>query len=62
MNAWLDLLVRLSRAGTVSIAQVRGRARGAGSEFILACDLRFARVRAARPDPTTRNVAQRACR
>jgi enoyl-CoA hydratase/carnithine racemase len=26
----------------VSIAQVRGSARGAGSEFILACDLRFA--------------------
>jgi len=42
MNAWLDLLVRLSRAPVVSIAQVRGRARGAGSEFILACDLRFA--------------------
>ena len=42
MNAWLDLLVRLSRAPVASIAQVRGRARGAGSEFILACDLRFA--------------------
>jgi enoyl-CoA hydratase/carnithine racemase len=42
MNAWIDLLVRLSRAPVVSIAQVRGRARGAGSEFILACDLRFA--------------------
>jgi enoyl-CoA hydratase/carnithine racemase len=26
----------------VSIASVRGRARGAGSEFVLACDLRFA--------------------
>ena len=42
MNAWLDVLVRLSRAPVVSIAQIRGRARGAGSEFILACDLRFA--------------------
>ena len=42
MDAWLDLLVRLSRAPTVSIASIRGRARGAGSEFILACDLRFA--------------------
>jgi enoyl-CoA hydratase/carnithine racemase len=39
---WLDLLVRLSRAPVVSIASIRGRARGAGSEFVLACDLRFA--------------------
>jgi enoyl-CoA hydratase/carnithine racemase len=42
MNAWLDLLVRLSRAPVVSIASIRGRARGSGSEFVLACDLRFA--------------------
>jgi enoyl-CoA hydratase/carnithine racemase len=42
MHAWLDLLVRLSRAPVVSIASIRGRAHGAGSEFILACDLRFA--------------------
>ena len=42
MHAWLDLLVRLSRAPVLSIAVVRGRARGAGSEFVLACDLRFA--------------------
>jgi enoyl-CoA hydratase/carnithine racemase len=42
MHAWLDLLVRLSRAGAVSIASIRGRCRGAGSEFVLACDLRFA--------------------
>jgi enoyl-CoA hydratase/carnithine racemase len=42
MHAWLDLLVRLSRAPVVSIASIRGRARGAGSELILACDLRFA--------------------
>jgi enoyl-CoA hydratase/carnithine racemase len=41
-TAWLDLLVRLSRAPVVSIASIRGRARGAGSEFVLACDLRFA--------------------
>jgi enoyl-CoA hydratase/carnithine racemase len=41
-NAWLDLLVRLSRAPVVSIASIRGRASGAGSEFVLACDLRFA--------------------
>jgi enoyl-CoA hydratase/carnithine racemase len=42
VHAWLDLLVRLSRAPVVSIASIRGRARGAGSEFVLACDLRFA--------------------
>jgi enoyl-CoA hydratase/carnithine racemase len=42
MSAWLDLLVRLSRAPAVSIASIRGRARGAGSEFVLACDMRFA--------------------
>jgi enoyl-CoA hydratase/carnithine racemase len=42
MHAWLDLLVRLSRAPVVSIASIRGRARGAGGEFVLACDLRFA--------------------
>lgn len=42
MHAWLDLTARLSRAPVVSIASIRGRARGAGSEFVLACDLRFA--------------------
>jgi enoyl-CoA hydratase/carnithine racemase len=42
IDAWLDLLVRLSRVPVVSIASIRGRARGAGSEFVLACDLRFA--------------------
>src|SRR5262245_14530741 len=42
LHPWLDLTVRLSRAPAVSIAAIRGRARGAGSEFVLACDLRFA--------------------
>ncbi len=42
MPAWIDVLVRLSRAPVVSIASIRGCARGAGSEFVLACDLRFA--------------------
>jgi enoyl-CoA hydratase/carnithine racemase len=41
-NAWIDLLVRLSRAPVVSIASIRGCARGAGSELVLACDMRFA--------------------
>jgi enoyl-CoA hydratase/carnithine racemase len=39
---WLDLLVRLSRALAVSIASIRGRVCGAGNEFVLACDMRFA--------------------
>jgi enoyl-CoA hydratase/carnithine racemase len=41
-TAWLDVLARLSRAPVVSIASIRGRARGAGSEFARACDLRLA--------------------
>ncbi len=40
--AWVDVLVRLSHAPVLSIAAIRGRAQGAGSEFVLACDLRFA--------------------
>jgi len=32
----------LSASRLVSIAQIEGRARGVGSEFVLACDLRFA--------------------
>jgi enoyl-CoA hydratase/carnithine racemase len=42
MHPWLDLTTRLARASAVSVASIRGRARGAGSEFVLACDLRFA--------------------
>src|SRR6266566_144451 len=37
-----DMLVRLSRASVVSIASIRGRATGNGSELALACDMRFA--------------------
>src|SRR6266478_806528 len=37
-----DVLVRLSRAPVVSIASIRGRATGNGSELALACDMRFA--------------------
>jgi len=38
----LDVLVRLSRVPVVSIASIRGRATGVGSELALACDMRFA--------------------
>src|ERR1700761_9303700 len=37
-----DALVRISRAPAVSIAKIRGRATGVGSELALACDMRFA--------------------
>jgi enoyl-CoA hydratase/isomerase-like protein len=37
-----DMLVRLSRAPVVSIASIRGRATGVGSELALAGDMRFA--------------------
>src|ERR1700738_3955121 len=37
-----DMLVRLSRAPVVSIASIRGRATGVGSELALACDMSFA--------------------
>jgi enoyl-CoA hydratase/carnithine racemase len=38
----LDTFVRLTKSPIVSIAKIRGRARGVGSEFLLACDMRFA--------------------
>jgi enoyl-CoA hydratase/carnithine racemase len=37
-----DMLVRISRAPVVSIASIRGRATGVGSELAIASDLRFA--------------------
>jgi enoyl-CoA hydratase/carnithine racemase len=36
------LFRHLSASRLVSIAQIEGRVRGAGSEFVLACDMRFA--------------------
>src|SRR5580700_5432199 len=42
LHPWPEMLVRLSRAPVVSIALVRGRATGMGSELALACDMRFA--------------------
>src|SRR5262245_27604547 len=42
-EASIGLLFRyLSTSRLVTIAQVEGRVRGAGSEFVLACDMRFA--------------------
>lgn len=40
--AWVDVTVRISKLSAVTISAVRGIARGAGSEFALATDIRFA--------------------
>src|SRR4249919_3179707 len=42
LHPWPEMLVRLSHAPVVSIASIRGRATGMGSELALACDMRFA--------------------
>ncbi len=42
LEAWPDVLVRLTRAPFVSIAMIRGRATGNGSELALASDMSFA--------------------
>ena len=42
LEAWPDILVRLTRAPVVSMALIRGRATGNGSEIALACDMSFA--------------------
>jgi len=39
---WADFLIRLAKSPAVTITALRGRARGAGSEFALATDIRFA--------------------
>ncbi len=38
----MDTFVRLTKSPAVSIAKIRGCVRGASSEFVLACDMRFA--------------------
>jgi enoyl-CoA hydratase/carnithine racemase len=42
--SWIDISLRLAQAPVVSIALIRGRARGMGSEVTLACDMRFASI------------------
>ena len=47
-DASLGLLFRyLSNWRLVTIAQIEGRVRGAGNEFVLACDMRFASLESA---------------
>ena len=42
LDLWRNFVLRLSSPSVVSIAKVRGRTRGIGNEFVLACDMRFA--------------------
>jgi enoyl-CoA hydratase/carnithine racemase len=46
LHPYLDNFVRLSKLPVATIAEIRGRARGAGSEFVLATDIRFASEKA----------------
>lgn len=45
---WPEFSTWLTRAPVVTIAKIRGRARGIGNEFIAACDMRFASLEHAR--------------
>ncbi len=42
LDLWREIVLRLASAPFVSIAKIRGRTRGIGNEFVLACDMRFA--------------------
>jgi enoyl-CoA hydratase/carnithine racemase len=42
LGLWRDFVLRFSSTPVVSIAKIRGRTRGIGNEFVLACDMRFA--------------------
>ena len=46
LHPYLDNFIRLSRAAGRHDPEIRGRARGAGSEFVLATDIRFASEKA----------------
>ncbi|PJJ72816.1 enoyl-CoA hydratase/carnithine racemase [Diaminobutyricimonas aerilata] len=41
-SPWIDVLIRLSKVPAITVSSIRGRTRGAGSEFVLATDIRFA--------------------
>jgi enoyl-CoA hydratase/carnithine racemase len=42
LDLWRDFVLRLSSTPVVSVSKIRGRTRGIGNEFVLACDMRFA--------------------
>jgi enoyl-CoA hydratase/carnithine racemase len=51
LHPYLDNFVRLSRVPAATISEIRGRTRGAGSEFVLATDIRFASEKAVLGQP-----------
>ena len=44
---WRESAIQLAHSSVLSVAVIRGRARGGGSEFALGCDVRFASREAA---------------
>jgi len=40
--AWIDFVLRIAQSPVISIASIRGRTRGGGSELALSFDMRFA--------------------
>jgi enoyl-CoA hydratase/carnithine racemase len=42
LDLWRDFVLHIASSPVVSIAKIRGRTRGIGNEFVLACDMRFA--------------------
>jgi enoyl-CoA hydratase/carnithine racemase len=46
LHPYLDNFVRLSKLPVATVSEIRGRTRGAGSEFVLATDIRFASEKA----------------
>lgn len=46
LHPYLDDFVRLSKLPVATISEIRGRTRAAGSEFVLATDIRFASEKA----------------
>jgi enoyl-CoA hydratase/carnithine racemase len=51
LHPYLDNFVRLSRVPAATISEIRGRTRGAGSEFVLATDIRLASEKAVLGQP-----------
>jgi hypothetical protein len=54
LGLWRDFVLRLSSTPVVSIAKIRGRTRGIGNEFVLACNMRFTSRQSALLQPRDR--------